>query len=419
MATAKNPGGIFWGWWIVLGATLVSIVSSGIGFYGHSVLLDPLVNQHGWSKGIISSAISLYFIVSGFVGMMISRFIDSNGPRYVLVIGALIFGFSLMLLGFVEEVWHLFAVYILLAVGWSGTALIPLNTLITNWFIRKRGLALSITMTGLSIGGIIMVPLATRMISQTGLKTTLFALGVIYCLVIIPPALTLFKRRPSDIGQYPDGAAEPHRVKVDGASAAYALDIQIRKWTRLQAMRTPAFWSIVMAFLLALTGQIAFLIHQVSFLSQTLGRSGAATAVSITASASIAGRLALGMAVDRYDKRFVTMGLFILQAAGVLSMALSNSVPVLYMGTFIFGLTMGSILMMQSLITADCFGYLSFATVSGLASLFVISGSAFGPMLAGVIYDTTESYQAAFFLFVGMSLAAACAVYFAKSSSRV
>jgi len=330
-----------------------------------------------------------------------------------MVIGSLIFAFSLILLGVVRDVWHLFAVYILMAVGWSGTALIPINTLITNWFVRKRGFAMSITMTGLSLGGIIMVPLATHMILQAGLKTTLFALGAIYCLVVIPPALTLFKRRPSDIDQYPDGAPGPPRVSANGTSAAFALNIPIRKWTRLQAMRTPAFWSIVAAFLLALTGQIAFLIHQVSFLSLTLGRSGAAAAVSITASASVAGRLALGMAVDRYDKRFVTMGLFMLQAAGVLSMALSSSIPVLYMGTLIFGLTMGSILMMQSLITADCFGYLSFATVSGLASLFVISGSAFGPMLAGVIYDTTESYRSAFLLFVGMSVAAACAVYFA------
>jgi len=192
------------------------------------------------------------------------------------------------------------------------------------------------------------------------------------------------------------------------------LDAQIRSWTRRQAMGTMAFWSIVIAFFMALTGQIAFLIHQVSFLSQTLGRPGAAAAVSITASASIAGRLTLGTVVDRYDKRFVTMGLLLLQATGVLSMAYSNSIPVLYMGTFIFGLTMGSLLMMQSLIIGDCFGHISFATVSGMVSLFVISGSAIGPTLAGVIYDSMGSYRAAFLLFVAMSVAAACAIYFAR-----
>jgi MFS family permease len=411
--TPASQSGIFYGWWIVLGATVVCIVSSGIGFYGHSVLLDPLKNQHGWPKGIVSAAISLYFIVSAFVGMLISRSIDAKGPRLVLVAGSLIFGLSLMLLGFIKEAWHLFLIYTFMAVGWAGTALIPINTLIINWFVRKRGLAMSITMTGLSLGGIILVPLSTYMISQIGLKITLFFLGSLYWVAIIPLSLTLFKQRPSDIGQYPDGALAPQHV-TGGVAKTDGSDVPIRSWTRRQAMGTLAFWAIVIAFFMALTGQIAFLIHQVSFLSQTLGRTGAATAVSLTASASIAGRLAMGTVVDRYDKRFFTMGLLLMQAAGVLSMAYTSSVAVLYIGTFIFGLTMGNLLMMQSLIIGDCFGHISFATVSGLASLFVISGSAIGPTLAGVIYDSMGSYRAAFLLFVIMSLAAACAIYFAS-----
>jgi MFS family permease len=411
--TPSSHHGIFFGWWIVLGATIVCIVSSGIGFYGHSVLLDPLKNQHGWPKWIVSSAISLYFIVSAFVGMLISRSIDVKGPKLVLVAGSLIFGSSLMLLGFIKEAWHLFLIYTLMAVGWAGTALIPINTLIINWFVRKRGLAMSITMTGLSLGGIILVPLSTHMISQIGLKVTLFFLGILYWVVIIPLSLALFKQRPSDIGQYPDGGSASQHV-AGGIDKTDDLGVPLRQWTRRQAMGTMAFWSIVIAFFMALTGQIAFLIHQVSFLSQTLGRSGAATAVSLTASASIAGRLAMGTVVDRYDKRFLTMGLLLMQAVGVLSMAYTNSVPVLYMGTFIFGLTMGNLLMMQSLIIGDCFGHLSFATVSGLASLFVISGSAIGPTLAGVIYDSMGSYRAAFLLFVFMSIAAACVIYFAR-----
>jgi MFS family permease len=179
-------------------------------------------------------------------------------------------------------------------------------------------------------------------------------------------------------------------------------------------MRTAAFWAIVAAFLMALGGQIAFLVHQVSFLSQYLGTAGAACAVSLTAGASIAGRLFLGTFVDRCDKRHVTMVCFLIQGIAVIALAYYNHVVVLYLGTFAFGLTMGSIIMMQSLITGECFGLTSFATVSGIAGLFTMSGAAFGPMLAGFIYDATDSYRMAFTIFAVLSLLAMVVIYFAR-----
>ena len=188
-------------------------------------------------------------------------------------------------------------------------------------------------------------------------------------------------------------------------------------WTRLQAARTLAFWSIVAAFLLALAGQIAFLVHQVSFLSPYLGVGGAAKAVSITAAASIMGRLILGTFVDRCDKRYVIMVCFLVQAVAMLTLAHYHHVIILYLGTFAFGLTMGSIIMMQSLIIGECFGLLSFATVSGLAGLFTMTGAAFGPTIAGLIYDAAQSYRLAFTIFAAMSGLAILMIYFAKPSN--
>ena len=120
------------------------------------------------------------------------------------------------------------------------------------------------------------------------------------------------------------------------------------------------------------------------------------------------------MFIDPLDKRYVTMGLFLLQGAAVLSLAYSTQTVVLYLGTFIFGLTMGSIIMTQSLIIAECFGMISFATVSGLVGMFVAVGSAIGPSIAGMIYDATQSYHFAFTLFAGVSLLASAAILFAK-----
>jgi MFS family permease len=401
----------FYGWRIVWAGTIILFVSSGIGFYGHGVILDPLRALHGWSKGTISSAVTLYFFTAGLTGLIVGRQIDRYGPRGVVLIGAVIIGAGFLLLSWIRTVGQLYIIYFIMAVGFSCTSLVPVNTLITNWFIRRRGFAMSLTNTGLSAGGIVMVPAASCLISGWGLKIALPVLGAIYCAVVMAAA-AFIKRRPADLDQYADG--DPGTWQTPNRRPP-SLDasIQMRVWSRSEAMRTRSFWSIVFAFFLALSGQIAFLVHQVSFLSQYLGVSGAAAAVSVTAGASIIGRLWLGTFVDRLDKRGVIMACFLVQSAAVLTLAHYHHIAILYLGTFAFGLTMGNIIMMQSLLTAECFGLVSFATVSGLAGVFTMSGAAFGPTVAGFIFDATESYRISFTLFAAMSALAILVAYFA------
>jgi MFS family permease len=411
--TPIQPRGDFYGWRIVAGGTAILFVSSGIGFYGHGAILDPLRAQYGWSKGIISLAVSMYFAVAGAMGMVIGRLIDRYGPRPVLILGSTTIGIGFFLLSRVTQLWQFFAVYFLMALGWSGTSLVPISTLITNWFFQKRGFAMGLTMTGLSLGGMVLVPFAVYLTSHFGLRTALPVLGAVFWLIVIPTAVFVIKQHPSNVGQFPDG--EQHAVssgKTPGTRKSYAA--QMRVWTRAEALRTSAFWAIVASFLLALSGQIAFLVHQVSFLSETLGATGAASAVSITAGASIIGRLFLGPLADRSDKRFVAMACFFVQGLAVLALSHFRQVAVLYLGTFAFGLTMGGIVMMQSLLIGECFGMVSFGTILGFSGLFSTAGSAVGPVVAGLIFDATHSYRIAFTIFGVASLLAMVTVFFAK-----
>ncbi len=404
----------FYGWWIVFAGSIILFVSSGIAFYGHGVILDPLRNAHGWSKGTVSSAITLFFLLNGIVGFVIGRWMDRYGPKWFLVGGSAVFGLGLWALNWIDSIPQLFLIYTIMSVGFCSTSLVPINMLITRWFIRKRGLAMSIANTGLSVGGVVLVPLATYLIIHLGLDWALPILGAMYMLVIIPMAIFFIKQQPSDMGQYPDGDDQSDVNTVGGQQEKVDVN-QMRVWTRREAIKTMAFWSIALTFMLALGGQIAYLVHQVSFLGQYLGPQGAATAVAITACASIVGRLFLGIFVDRCDKRYVTMVCVLIQGIAVLTLAFYSHVVLLYLCTFAFGLTMGSLIMMQSLLIGECFGIPSFATVSGAIGLCCMPGAAFGPVIAGVIFDATQSYQGSFILFAAASFIAMGVIYFARN----
>ncbi len=400
----------FYGWWIVFAGSIILFIASGIGFYCHAVILDPLRELHGWSKGTVSAAIALFFFTNGVAGLVMGRWVDRYGPKWFLVFGSILFSAGLITLTRVQTLPQLFGIYLILALGFCATALVPINTLLTNWFIRRRGFAMSIASNGLSIGGMIMVPLTSFFIFQLGLNPALYILAGIYVIIVIPVTLLFIKHRPSDIGQFPDGIPPQEQVDQDAIQS----DAQMKTWTRMQAAKTLAFWSIAIAFMLALAGQIAFLVHQVSFLSQYIGVQQAAATVSISTGASITGRFVLGFFIDRLDKRYVTMACVLLQGVAVITLAFNSHVVILYLCTFVFGLTMGPLLMMQSLLTGECFGIPSFATVSGTIGLITISGAAFGPFIAGLIFDATQSYTMSFVLFASASFISAGIIYFAR-----
>ncbi|MBW1775561.1 MAG: MFS transporter, partial [Deltaproteobacteria bacterium] len=377
----------------------------------------PLRAEFGWSKGTVSSAVTLFLLVTAISGSLIGGIVDRYGPSPTLLLGSLCMGLGFVILSGVHELWQLYAVYVLIAIGFSATHSVPISTLISNWFIKKRGIAMSVAMTGLSLGGVIVVPVASYLLHLLGLRGALPFFGIAICVVIVPIALFLVKKSPSVMGLFPDNAPPRHN---DGqqTKARPAMSSQMTIWTRRQAMGTKAFWSIVLAFFLVLSGQVTFMIHVVSFLSPTLGPAAAATAVSIMTGTSFCGRLLVGSFVDRVDKRVIAIVCFLIQGGALFTIAQSSPVVTTYLCVIAFGLTMGNIIMLQSLFIGECFGMVSFGRISGLVMLFTSSGSAFGPMIAGILFDVTRSYKAGF-TFFALTYAIACGlVLYARPSPQ-
>jgi sugar phosphate permease len=331
-----------------------------------------------------------------------------------LLVGMVVNGISAAFIGLVSELWQLYLVYFVFATAYGMSAAVAVNAIMTRWFIRKRALAMSISSTGVSAGGVILAPLASKLIDIGGLQLATPLLGAMVLVVAVPVVVLVIAWDPAQMGLHPDGdseaAAAPNTALLRRLHAT-----QMRQWTRREAMRTLPFWAIFLAFLMVLVAQTGYIIHQVSFLQERLGsRSEAAFTISVTALGSVVARLAVGIFADGVDKRLLTLVLFLVQGTCVLLIIHIENVAATWAITLVFGFTIGNIYMMQSLLVGEIFGMVSFGSIFGLISLAGQVGSGLGPIGVGFLHDQTDGYAVPFTVLALLNYAAALVVVFAR-----
>ena len=416
------PDRVFYGWYVVGACCLMMWVTVGVGYYGLSVFLRPLQDEHGWSASVVSGATGLYFAVSGVASFVVGPVIDRKGPMRAMVLGVILTGVSAAAVGFVETVWQLYLAYAAMACAFGLGAGVSIGSMMSKWFIHHRAKAISISSTGVSLGGATLVPLGTGLIERGGLELGAPVLGGLVLVVALPILFLVISPDPARMGLQadgfggPDGVSERHRSRV-------RLSTQYRPWTRGQAFHTLSFWAILAGFALALATQTAVLIHQLAFLQEPdkLGtRSAAALAVTTTTIGSIVARLVVGqLLADKADKRVMTVVLFFLQAVAVALYTVVGGTFAIYAVALLFGFTIGNVYMMQSLLTSEIFGMLSFGTVYGVVALSGQIGSGVGLVFMGWARDASGGYTTPFLVLAGANLLAAAAISLARPVPEV
>jgi MFS family permease len=276
------PDDTYYGWAVAVGCSFLMLVGVGVGYYGLAVFLRPLQEVHGWSNRVVSGATGLYFGVSGLTGALVGPHIDRRGPRTFMLAGSVLIGCSVSLIGYVHAIWQLYLVYTVLAVAFGLATSVSVNAVMTRWFVARRAKAMSISSTGISVGGMILAPLGSKLIDVGGLQLATPVMGALVVAVALPVILFVIVPDPAHVGLLPDGLAPATSTTMLRASLAD--EVQLRPWTRSQAVHTQAFWMLLLGFGVVLTAQTGFVIHQISFLETRVGsRSTAALALSVTA----------------------------------------------------------------------------------------------------------------------------------------
>jgi len=384
-------------------ACLTHCITTGIVFYSFGVFLSTLSEQFGWSRAQVSFGFSLVAMCGAFYSPFVGRAVDRFGPRPAQLAGAIGMAVGFLLL---RNIQTLTQFYVLMGavVAFGSTALGPLpsNTAVANWFVRLRGRALGISTAGISMGGVIFVPLTQWLIDRFGWRDAFALLGAFIVTIAVPPVALFMRRSPESMGLRPDGgAASRSTIDVD-------LNAEIeRSWTPAEAMAHRNFWLIAAAFALTVMGLSATLLHQISFLRDR-GFSGAHASwvLGATAGTGVVGKLGFGMLLDRFEQRRVIMWCFGLQALGLLFLIGTTSWITLAIYVVVYGFAMGGNATLQATILGDCFGRLHYGAIAGRMSPFIVFVQALAIPVAGAVRDACGTYVPAFAAILVANLAA-------------
>ena len=389
---------IFYGWWIVVSGFLFFLIAGGLTIYGFGVFFTPLEQEFGWSRARLSGAMTMMSLV-GLLAPMVGKLIDKYGAKIVLVFGAAVTGGASALLALTNNVWYFYAMYIFNAVGHLGVLHLPCLSMVANWFVKRRGLAIGITVTGLGFGGTLMAPLVTSIILANGWRFAYVITGVVVCAALIPLALLVVKNRPEDKGLTPYGktAEEARNTTETGGE----------QWTLSKALRSRTFWLVTTALTLGLIGPASLVVHLIpSLIDRGISAQNAAAMLGCATGVSIVGRILIGYLADRLPIRFVAIMFFFLEAVGILLLLTASSMASLWVFAVIFGLAMGGLFTLEALLIDKYFGLSAFGAIFG--ALWAFEGIAFAgaPLLTGRIFDVTGSYTVAYIAFIGTALGA-------------
>ena len=290
----------FRGWWIV-GVSFLALFTHGAATsYLFGLLVVPMENDLGWSRTMLTGALTVATFVSAGLGMVLGPLFDRSGARLGMTLSALFGGACLLLLAFTDVPW---AYYALLGVGVgaarTGLEIVGPRTAIANWFVRRRAAAFAWSSGGRAVFGFTMVPVFAVLIEQTSWRAGWAVLGVVEICILAPLVWLVVRRRPEDHGQLPDGDL-PSAMRPEQSDRSRTVPDE-DSWTLREAVRTRTLWLIVASLMLTgfpATGVIANMVPY--FIDEGLDLQFASTAFAMFGFGAMLGRPFWGYIAARF-----------------------------------------------------------------------------------------------------------------------
>ena len=396
---------IFYGWYVLAAGFVILFLTTGVAF-SIGVMFKPFMAEFGWNRSSISIGIFINMVMYALSLIVAGKAYDRYGPKWVIVISALLISAGYMSISVIDSIWQFVIFYGILVGSGMGGASIPLmGALLTKWFERWRGLAVSLGITGGCLGQFVMVPLLTVTVLKYGWRISYFSIGLVMLVVIVSLGLFVIKGDPEDLGIEPFGQKsgdKPTRLKERDFHGTYPQDLRL-----MQAARTYPFWLFLSFMFICGSGDFLVTTHLIPYVTDhEVSSIAAGNLLAWLGLLSLGGILVAGPVSDLIGSKIPIALTFVLRFLVFLLILKYQNLTSFYIFSLTFGLTLMVTAPLTPILTGKLYGYSHVGLISGFMVTVHHLGGGFWSYMGGVIFDRTGTYWLAFVLSALMALVA-------------
>jgi len=381
----SNEKRFFYGWVIVAVSTLSLVVSNGLAILGMPVFYKWVREDFVGSgtvaidsaESFVARAASLTFLFAGLISPVSGWLIQRFSLKNLMLLGCFILGGGLLLHATATSTMAVYTARILMGVSLGFIGVMPNVVLVSKWFVRRRGTAIGIVLTGTSVGGVVMPLISTALIEAFGWRTAMILASLIIWLILAPAVVFLVRSRPSDIGEVVDGGADLETVEQNQAGGV----------TLAQALRTPLFWifalgaALIFYPLFVTTQQLILQTAKIGFTPWQNS-----LVLSALFAVSVAGKFLFGYLSDQFAPvRVILVCTAVMFASTLLLLDLNATTAVVFL--IPFGLGYGGALVLLQRLVADLFGDRDYPKILGAITISETLGAVVGGLISGWLAD--------------------------------
>jgi MFS family permease len=387
--------GRFYGLYIIAACFFVLFVCWGTVLNTFPIFLKPIAEDMNWGRGALALSLLVGAIGTAVSAPIVGLLVDRIGARSVMAVGAAIVGLGVMAASRVAHLWQLYAVFAVMGCGLMGSTIIPCSLVISNWFVSRRGAAMSGAFAGTSVGGMVMSPIANWLILDYGWRTAFLFNGAFIVLMAVPVILLVIRTHPSEMG------LEPYkRGAALGESGDEVWGVSVK-----EALSLPVFWQIAAIMLVMAVAEGGVTNHCVAYLTD-LGHSPtrAAFAWSVLMGVMVLGKLASGPIADRWQAKNAMVITCLLLSVSIVILNMAEPYWAVLLFATIFGFATGAPLVLNALLTGNYMGMRNFGAIYGVLNILLTVGGAAGPVGTGIFFDSQKTYLPVFYFFAALML---------------